>query len=267
MRPCSRMEEWLTQPVGRYFIGDHHLIWCDRNDRAGTVIWGRLDEAESERLVAAWDFARQLQAPYVSVVDFSAVTGIDANAYTNVARFMSDRLPVLARRIRRQALIRPAGVTGAVVAGFYPTLTPGFEWRDFTDAKTAYAWSCPDTPELPARLAELTALVRDGTPLMARLRHYLRQCSDQAKLEDAARALGCAERTLQRELAERGSSFREERTRARIEHAASLLIETDLKVEIIGRQVGYNSVTSFVRHFREILGELPGAYRQRLRRP
>lgn len=266
MVPCSRMEEWLTDPVGRYFVGDHHLIWCDRADRAGTILWGRLSEAESERLVIAWDFARQLTPPYISIVDFSALTGIDANAYTNVARFIGDRLPQLAHRIRRQALVRPSGVSGAIVAGFYPTLTPGFEWRDFSDAAAAYDWCCPDTPELREQLAGLASSVRDGSPLIARLRHYLRENIEHARIDEAARALGCAERTLQRELAAAGSSFRDERTRARIEHAATLLVETELKIEVIGRQVGFHSVTSFVRQFRALKGELPAAYRQRVRR-
>ena len=51
-------------------------------------------------------------------------------------------------------------------------------------------------------------------------------------------------------------------TRLRLERARSLLVETDTSVQEIAEAVGYYSVSSFIRKFRESEGMTPGQYRR-----
>lgn len=51
----------------------------------------------------------------------------------------------------------------------------------------------------------------------------------------------------------------------RIERAKALLRETGLPVTEIAFQIGWNSLGTFGRTFRDIAGESPGAYRQRMK--
>jgi AraC-like DNA-binding protein len=53
--------------------------------------------------------------------------------------------------------------------------------------------------------------------------------------------------------------------RRRIERAATLLRETDRSVTEISLDVGFQGLSAFTTAFREIMGETPTAYRNRLR--
>ena len=61
-----------------------------------------------------------------------------------------------------------------------------------------------------------------------------------------------------------GMSFTEYLKRARIDRAAQLLANTGLQVQDVCYEVGYSDKTKFFRHFREINGETPLAYRKRM---
>jgi AraC-like DNA-binding protein len=73
--------------------------------------------------------------------------------------------------------------------------------------------------------------------------------------------LGRSERSLQRDLATAGTSFRDDVRRARAHAATILLVDTDLKLEAVARKVGYTSMSHFASAFRDVIGELPLAYR------
>lgn len=100
-------------------------------------------------------------------------------------------------------------------------------------------------------LAELRAAVR------ARL------CDGDLKVEAIARELATSTRTLQRRLAESGTSFQatvdEERRRA----AQSYLREARLAVGDVAYMVGYSEPSAFVRAFKRWTGETPRSYRRR----
>ena len=58
-----------------------------------------------------------------------------------------------------------------------------------------------------------------------------------------------------------GITLTEYLQRKRIEHGCRLLRETDLSVEEIGRQVGYEDNVRFYRYFKKICGMTPNVYR------
>lgn len=58
-------------------------------------------------------------------------------------------------------------------------------------------------------------------------------------------------------------SFPQIMNERRIEDAKRLLVETEAAVKTVGAEVGFNSLPSFNRVFKEVTGESPGQYRKR----
>jgi AraC-like DNA-binding protein len=101
--------------------------------------------------------------------------------------------------------------------------------------------------------------------LIARVRRHLRADSRDVSLRRVAADLGVAPRSLQRELAGAGSTFRGETRAARIEAAKEALAHSQDKLFAIAIDVGFASLQSFSDAFLEATGERPSAYRERLR--
>jgi AraC-like DNA-binding protein len=79
---------------------------------------------------------------------------------------------------------------------------------------------------------------------------------------DLSRSIGWSERTLQRRLEAAGSSFRQERHRARMEMAVELLSVGHDKVASIAKATGFASESQFCRAFRAYAGQTPSELRQ-----
>lgn len=82
---------------------------------------------------------------------------------------------------------------------------------------------------------------------------------------DVARTFGMAERTLRRQLAAEGVSWRQLLDEVRAGKAVELLVGSGQPVERIAQKMGYAETASFIRAFRRWHGVTPAAYR-RLRR-
>jgi len=114
-------------------------------------------------------------------------------------------------------------------------------------------------------LAAIADAFEHAAPVVRRLRELLVADPRAMTLERAAAALGHSTRSLQRHLAEEHSSFRDELAHARIHAAKQRLVETDDKIEVIARELGFRSVPAFTTMFGRAIGEAPQAYRQRHR--
>ncbi|WP_349361275.1 helix-turn-helix domain-containing protein [Stappia sp.] len=93
----------------------------------------------------------------------------------------------------------------------------------------------------------------------------LRLLDGQTDIEGAARMAGLSVRSLQRQLLEKGYSYREIVSIARNARAGSLLRETNLPIMEVALLLGYEDHASFSRAFRRWRGCSPLEYR-RLRR-
>lgn len=100
--------------------------------------------------------------------------------------------------------------------------------------------------EIGPYLAELVA------PLLAE-----RKMSVQLAAELASTSV----RSLQRQLTHEGTSWRDVLTKARFEHAARLLRETECPILEISMDLGYSDPSHFARAFRRLTGVSPRAYR------
>src|SRR5262249_14019051 len=148
----------------------------------------------------------------------------DPRAFAVLARYLRDHFDVFRTRVTRLALVRPAGMLGATVAGFYPVAGAPYPVRVFNDLDAAAGWlrARDLATELDAALAAAS-----GTPeVVVALRSWLDDHLADASLPRAARALSRASRSLQRDLRGAATAFQRELDAARVRLAKRLLVET-----------------------------------------
>jgi AraC-like DNA-binding protein len=84
-------------------------------------------------------------------------------------------------------------------------------------------------------------------------------------VEGVARALGLSTRTLQRRLAEEGTSFQREVDAVREELARSYVLDEATSLDDVASSLGYAEPSAFVRAFRRWTGMTPGQFRAHAR--
>jgi AraC-like DNA-binding protein len=92
----------------------------------------------------------------------------------------------------------------------------------------------------------------------------LRLFESTVDIEGAAKLLGVAPRTLQRQLAEENLTYRDMVQQMRMQRAVDLLSETVEPVTSIAYSLGYSDVASFTRVFRKWTGLSPTHFRHEL---
>lgn len=129
-----------------------------------------------------------------------------------------------------------------------------------------------ENPKGDARLFQLMDLqcralkpaVSDQTDFTEELREFvLSHIADNVVgLSEAAKYFHVSERTLQRRLAEAGTSLADLRDEVRRELAARLLEETDLSASEIAARLGYSQPSAFTRSTVRWFGATPRAFRK-----
>jgi AraC-like DNA-binding protein len=119
-----------------------------------------------------------------------------------------------------------------------------------------------------AQCTELLAARRSRVGVAGEVRERLtRHVADPPSMTEVAAERYVTERTLRRQLATEGTSFRALLDEVRVTVACELLTGTGLSVTETARRVGFGEPASFVHAFRRWTGSAPGAYRDRLRTP
>ncbi|WP_374590889.1 AraC family transcriptional regulator ligand-binding domain-containing protein [Aquabacterium sp.] len=103
-------------------------------------------------------------------------------------------------------------------------------------------------------------------PVVAQVRGQLAAllAQDRARLDDVAQALGITPRTLQRKLAEVGTTYQRVLDAVRRELAEQLLRDPQLNFTDVAFLLGYHEQSSFNRACREWFGTTPARQRERL---
>ncbi len=239
-----------------------------RSDALRVGLLGRFEERDVGPLLAAYALWRspQIDDALSVLSDASQLEGIDAAAYKLFAAFIERNLPDFASRTVRHALVRPVGIEGAIIAGFYEVLgQPSYPVRVFTSAVEALKWlGRTDTRALADHISSLVAAASAVPETVQRLRALLATNLD-LRLATAARAIGVSERSLQRQLQRARTSLRSEVDAARIRAAQTLLADTDAKITAIALEIGCATPQHFSALFRKTTGETPSAWRARRR--
>jgi AraC-like DNA-binding protein len=87
------------------------------------------------------------------------------------------------------------------------------------------------------------------------------------RVERVGELLAMSPRSLQRQLAQHGTSFSELLWARRLRSAARTLASTDLPVAVVAEQCGFSDPSHLIRRFREAFGQNPAAWRLTAPRP
>ncbi len=265
MRPAAGLDDYAHHPEGRYLCGEHYLCLCESPLLHATFLWGRPGPDETRRFVDALAVEmRPAAVRHQSLVDFSGLTGIDAESFNVLKDFL---LSVAKRQeavTEREAVVRPSGLAGTIVAGYFILFPPSYPTQVFTEAAPALKYLGVSAQQGAAWLA-LVEQARAVAPALKQLRAAL---ADDVALDlaQAARALNLSARTLQRKLKDLGTSFQAELDRARLALAERLIAETDAKLNAVAAQVGFASYPHFSVWFHQKTGFTAEARRQSAKR-
>jgi len=268
VRPAEGLDDYFRDPIGRYLTGENFLHWYASRELCGFILWGIPGETQIQRLTQVLDVELAPAAPHLSLVDARRVEAPDPHGLSVLVKYMAPRISGFSQTVKRQALVRPEGLTGAVVGGFYSLVSSGYPTRAFADPGEALAWLNHPDEEARALVNELNDLVmrqQGQTPLLGELHRVLRHRLVDASLTDVSRQLGMSERTLQRRLREAGTSFQSELNTVQVRTAQTLLLESDAKLTSVAVEVGCASLQHFSGLFRKMTGESPSAWRARHR--
>ncbi len=267
----STLDELSSDPVGRFVAGEAWIHFCASPRLWGVIVWGRPDETAAIAMGRALVLELGDVAPHVSIFDCSRIEGGDPRSFHAAGRYLAINKVALQRQVERLALVRPAGLDGALVAGAFDVLPKPYPVQVFGDTTSAFAWLDP-TLDAAATAATLIAMHGDVTSTpkdLGALRTLLERSLSRLErlpIATAAKELGLSERTLQRKLADAGTTFKDEVADARIRAAKRMLLESEAPLTTIAFDVGCGSLQYFSALFRRRTGESPSAFRTRHRK-
>lgn len=263
LRPAADLAAFQRDPTGTWLADKHFLYLCETEELYAFYIWGQPLGDETRRLVQALSAELRPEAkPHRTYVDFSGMTGIDRESFGVLRDFIEGARERQAEVTVREAVVRPGGFAGTVVAGYLAIYPQPYPTQVFTDAGEAATYLELD-PSLLRRWEALRDQVRGVPPELQQLKQLLRTQLDKADLPTAAKQLGVSTRTLQRRLGSFGTTFQRVLDGERLELAQSLVAESDEKLSAIANRVGFASYQHFSDWFRRKAGSTAEEWRRR----
>ena len=260
MKAVADADAYRDDPIGAYVTLPNALVFCARRTLWGFALWGKPTEVDLKRIVPL--LAMELAdgaAPHASLVDVRRLDAGDPRAFAVLTKYLRANFGAFRTQVTRLALVRPPGLLGATVAGFFQVEGAPYPVRVFDDLPAATAWL--RAGEIAAALDAAITDASAVSPVLMQLRRWLDAHLDDATLPRAARAVSRAARSLQRDLSDAGTTFHKELDAARIRLAKRLLVESDSAVTEIAYDVGCASPQHFSTLFRRVTGETPSTWR------
>lgn len=94
-----------------------------------------------------------------------------------------------------------------------------------------------------------------------------RNYDKKVRLQDAAESVCLSPKYLSRAFEQHaGMGFSEYKLKVKVNKAKSMLKETDVNIDHISAQLGYENTESFIKIFRKFIGQTPAAYRKNMNR-
>jgi AraC-like DNA-binding protein len=258
--------EFRRVPEGGFVFGEGWLYFCLDEHVYGFVLWGAPTTAGIRALVRVLEL-ELARPPHAAFVDVRALASISTPAFSELLAYVARHSEELRRVVTHVSIVRGDGLLGATVTGFLDIASSPFPAKYFATPAIAL-------DELGVARAEEISVALDaardhasGIPAVLRdLAAYVECHLTDATIERSARALAMSTRTLQRRLAEAGTSFVNELQNARVNVARRLLEETTDSLTSIAANIGCASPQHFSSLFRKRVGITPTAFRGRSRR-
>lgn len=269
MRAVFASAELRAAP-GSFVAGESWLHFHAAAGLWGVLLWGRPTSHDVARLVRSLSVELDpLVEAHGSLVDARRVDGAEPGAFAALSEYVAQERGGLARKVKQLALVRPEGMAGAIVAGFFEVLPKPYPVRTFVGPEQALAWLATEGAlgiepgQVAHELAEAMATVRGTSPVLARVRAVLAsRLREEPTLADVAAWLATSERTLQRRLFEADTTLSEEIARAKVAAAKLKMTETDEPLTSIALDVGCASLQHFGQLFRRFERVSPSAWRK-----
>jgi AraC-like DNA-binding protein len=260
MRLHSDVDDFLADPIGSQLVTKHFAYWYPHAHMTGFALWESPDEQVIKQLNRVMDVVLSSRVQHISLVDMGLLRGADPTAFRAMAEYLASRWEAFGERIAKQALVRPRGFAGAVVAGFYEVVTPSFPVHVCSALEEALAWlDIAAEPDVCAAVLASREAAQHTHPFVRELRLTLRTETWSADLPAIARKLGVSVRTLQRRLTQLDTTFQSEVQSARLEAAQSMLTE-GVNLTRIAQELGFCSLQHFSTLFRKHYGQSPRAW-------
>jgi AraC-like DNA-binding protein len=262
VRAASDADDYAADPIGAYLAIPRGLVFCARPTLWGFALWGQPNEADAKRLIPL--LARELApdaSPHASLIDVRRLEAGDPRAFGVLASYLKTHWESFRTLVTRVALVRPPGLLGATVAGFYQVAGAPYPVRVFDELRDATTWL--RAPDLVDALDAAIAGASDISPVVVELRRWLDAHLADASLVRAAKAMRRAPRSLQRDLEAATSTFQRELDAARVRLAKRLLADTSSPLTEIAYDIGCASPQHFATLFRRVAGVTPSAFRSR----
>lgn len=261
MERAASFREYAKRPQGRFVAGNHWLAFCRTPTLWGFALWGRVEADEVPPLIEALRLElHEAVPPHASVVDTARLTGADAGGFEAFQRYVVDNHEALGRQVTSLAIVHPTGFEGAIVTGFYSVLQPPYPVALVTDVDTGLKKMGVDDDGLARALAAAVDSAA-GDPLIGAVRAVLRS-SPKASVHDAARRIHLSSRTLQRRLAESGTSYSTLQANARLEEALVRIKHSNAPLTSIALDVGYASTQHMSTAVKRATGRTPTELRK-----
>ncbi len=262
LRRAHDFDDFCAAPDHAFLAGGTYTFY-NLGTVCGWRVWGRPGIEDAQRVAGCITTAYAPGAPpYVSLVDLRDIERIDSASFEVFLAFTQSIRERMASQLLQQAVVRPSGLMGALVTGFYSLLQPRHQVRVFDSMSAALAWMRPDDSGALAVIAR--AFDAPGSQgLGEAVRLWLTTHLNNPEPAAAARSLGVSLRTLQRKLGSEGTSFGALLKSARVIAARRLLIASQLKVSAVAHEVGFSSSQQMATCFKEATGMSPSDYQGR----
>ncbi len=265
------LDELRQEPVGAYVSGRCFAHGCLHPALWALLIWGRPDEAIARALGRS--LVVELAPPaaaHGSIIDTSRLEGGERGTFELLEAYLTHYSDELARWVQRVALVRPRGLSGAIVSGAFEVAPRPFPVRLFDERLAALEWLHgelafePGPPDALSAIDEMFAAA-DAPPIIRELRDLLAARLRGISIEDAAGAMALSPRTLQRRLSDAGTTFQDELADARVRAAQRMLAESDTPVTAIAFDVGFASPQHLSALFKKRTATTPSEWRRKRR--
>lgn len=250
--------------IRNHVRGPTYLVWNNADALNGVVFWGHIEPRYAARLLRTLDAQTDPQLR-PSLVDVRRVESIDPAAIDLLSNYVLSHADKLRQRVSAQALLRPHGPVGIIVAGLYEVIKHSYPVEVFTDPYEALNWlGAADQSGIIAATDDLLdGLSCTSVMILSSLRTHLSRNPGNAKLGTASAALGLSPRSLQRKLRDVNTSFQLEQNTMQIGLAKRLLSETNDTIKRVAFEVGCSSGAAFSVLFRKFEGQSPSDWRNR----
>lgn len=258
------VNDLLAPPARRIVLHKSFAYWQAEYRCFGSIIWGRPDEADVGEMCAAHEVgANPMFAGHASIIDLRALEGVDFLAFDRLLTYLKQRRDAWSPNVSRQVVLHRGGFAHSTVVGMFQFLSPSHKVIFSDDPTNAFALA--GVTDVFAELEALRTELLDIPDIVRQTRAALEQLPPRSDAAALAKHMNTSERSLQRRLAEAGSSMRDERQHHIMRVSERLLLETELDLDAIAAHVGVSSASQLVRLYRKLRGETPGAMRQRIR--